>query len=296
MPISNPVIPAQPNEARYGVERLFTSPRLTRAVYQEIYGEQAPAYDPKRQIKRWFFTDVIEGSTDPANELCEIQVWDSAKQAIRKMAMTKKEAASVNLPGAIVWPKYVNPVATLAVVVGPDGDRLQISGETLVDLTLAKSVVNEINSQCGAAFTLAAAGDPWPWKIVWGMEPRRRMNITNGNVEFDAAALLRNRFAKGVGSPGQWSLGSDGGPVFVPDVPIDGEQDVRPEVPMPCRSLLSNERFEAVTFGGMGGIVVRTDLTLNEPAPGTGQLTAAQDALLRQIAADTTTLRKTMGA
>ncbi len=295
MPISNPVIPAQPDEARYGVEKLFTSPRLTRAVYQEMHGEQAPAYDPKRQIKRWFFTDVLEGSTDPANELCEIQVWDSTKKVIRKMAMTKREAATPNLPGVLVWPKYVNTVATLAVVVGPDGDRLQISGETLVDLTLARSVVSEINAQCGTAFALAAAGDPWPWKIVWGMEPRRRMNISNGNAEFDAAAVLSNRFAKGVGSPGRWSLGSDGGPGFVPDVPIDGEQDVRPEVQMPCRSLLPNERFETVTFGGRGGLVVRTDLTQHEPAPGTGQLTTAQDTILKQIAADTTAIRTSMG-
>jgi len=295
MPISNPVIPEQPNEGRYGIEKLFTSARLTRAVYQEMYGEQAPAYDPKRQIKRWFFTDVLEGSTDAANELCEIQVWDSTKKAIRRMTMTKQEAATPNLPGVIVWPKYVNPVATLAVIVGPDGERLQISGETLVELGLAKSVVSEINTQCGTAFALVAGGDPWPWKIVWGMEPRRRMNITSGSQEFDAAAVLRNRFAKGVGSPGQWKLGSDGGPVFVPDVPADGEQDVRPEAPMPCRPLLENERFETVTFGGMGGVVVRTDLTQNEPAPGTGQLTAAQDTILRQIGADTAAIRKTMG-
>ncbi len=295
MPISNPVIPAQPNEGRYGIERLYTSPRLTRAVYEEMYGEQAPAYDPKRQIKRWFFTDVIEGSSDPANELCEIQIWDSTKKVIRKMTMTKDEAATPNLPGAIVWPKYVNPVATLAVIVGPDGERLQLSGETLVDLTLAKPVVTEINTQCGTTFTLTAAGDPWPWKIVWGLEPRRRMNISNGSTEFDAAAVLRNRFGKGVGSPGQWTISSDGGPVFVADVPVDGEQDVRPEVPMPCRALLANERFEEVTFAGMGGVVVRTDLTQDEPAPGTGQLTAAQDTILKQIGADTAAIRKSMG-
>ncbi len=296
MPISNPIIPAQPNEARYGVEKLFTSPRLTRATYQQIYGEQAPAYDPKKQIKRWFFTDVLEGSADPANELCEIQVWDGTKKAIRKIAMTKEDAATPNLPGVIVWPKYANPTPTPAIVVGPEGDRITLNGASLVDLTLAKTVVAEINAQLGTRFTLVAAGDPWPWKIVWGVESRRRMNISNGSQDFDAAAILVDRFERGVGSPGQWSLGSDGGPVFVPGLPIDGEQDVRPEVPMPCRSLLSNEHFETVTFGGMGGLVVRTDLTQNESAPGTGQLTTAQDTTLKQIAMDTAAIRKSMGA
>ncbi len=296
MPISNAIIPAQPNEARYGVERLFTSQRLTRAIYQETYGEQAPAYDPKRQIKRWFFTDVLEGSADPANELCEIQVWDGTKKAIRKMTMTKKDAATPNLPGAIVWPKYANSTATPAIVVGPEGDRITLNGASLVDLTLARSVVAEVNAQLGTGFALVAAGNPWPWKIVWGVESRRRMNISNGTQEFDAAAILVDRFKRGVGSPGQWSLGPDGGPVFTPDAPIDGEQDVRPEIPMPCRSLLPNERFETVTFGGMGGVVVRSDLTQNETAPGTGQLTAAQDAILKQIALDTAAIRKSMGA
>ena len=291
MPINNPVIPAQPEEARYGIEKLFTCPRLTRAIYQEMFGEQAPAYDPKKQIKRWFFTNVLDGSADPANELCEIQVWDSTKQAVRKMTMTKLDAATPNLPGVIVWPKYANPVATMAVVIGPEGDRITISGETLVDLALARSVVNEINaSNFVPKFTLVAAGDPWPWKIAWGLESRRRMNISDGTRECDAAVILWNRFARGVGSPGQWSLGPDGGPVFTPDVPIDGEQDVRPEVPMPCRALLVNERLVVVTFGGLGNLVERIDLNVQSDSA-----TAKQDAQIKQIAADTQAIRKAMG-
>lgn len=295
MPINRPIIPAQPTEARYGIEKLYTCPRLTRAIYGEMFGEQAPAYNSKERIKRWQDKSVLEGLLDPANFPVKVLVY-VAPDNLRWLTMTALEAATPNLPGVTVWPKYVNPVATPTVIVGPDGDRLQISGETLVDLLLARFVVNEINATLSPTFSLVPASAPWPWNIVWGLELRRRMNFSNGKNEFDAALILKGRFANGLGSPGAWALGPDGGPRWTSETPIDGEQDLRPEIPMPCRPLLENERFETVTFGGMGGVIVRTDLTVNEPAPGTGQLTAAQDAMVRQTALDTAAIRKHLGA
>lgn len=281
MPTCNPITPAQPQEARYGIDKLYTSPRLTRATYKELYGEEAPAYDPKRRIKRWFFTGLVP---DPETGLCKVTVFDATNRTVREMSMKESEVATPNLPGSVVWPKYVTFVPTPAVIVDPDGGTtLTMNGATLVNVAQAQGVVDEINAQLGKALTLVAAAEPWPWKIVWNGEPRRKMNITDGAQLWDAAAMLKNRFAKGVGSPGKWEDQGALGPVFVPETPNDGEQDPRPEIPMPCRPLVTNERIES-GFGGLISIV-RTDLTTDEPAPGTGGLTAEQDKLLRGIAA-----------
>jgi len=278
MPTCNPIIPAQPKEARYGIEKLYTSLRLTRAMYKEIYGEEAPAYDPKRRIKRWFFTDRVSDSPD--TNLLSVPVWDATTRTIREMGMKESEVATPNLPGAASYRKYVNPASTSAVIVGPDaGDKLEINGATLVDPVVAKSVVDEINAALGTAYELKEVAAVWPWNIAYGAEPRRQMKM----AEWDMAAILKNRFAAGVGAPGRWQDQGALGPVFVPEVPNDGEQDLRPEIPMPCRALLPNERIES-GFGGLISIV-RTDLTVDEPAPGTGALTAEQDKLLRGIAA-----------
>lgn len=282
----NPVVPTQPNKEQYGVDQLYTSPRLTRPIYEEMFGEQAPAYDPKRQIKRWFFTNVLEGSVDPTNELCEVTVYAS-KDTIRKITMTKADCASVNLPGVYVYPKYNNPTSSFAVVLGPMGDRQPIGGQTLVDLTKAKYVVDEMNAALHSNYKLVAAEVPYSWTIVWGFESRRRMNITNGENLFDAAAILESRFAKGLGAPGSWVDQGLNGPAFIPDVPADGAQDVRPEIPMPCRELLANEKFNPVTFGGMGGQVLRTDLGA---AAASGN-SAVDSELIKQIAADTKAIR-----
>ncbi len=283
MPESRPIIPAQPNEARYGIEKLYTSPRLTRAIYAQLYGAEAPAYDPKSRIKRWFFNNLV--SSDPQNTLVTVTIWDAITRTIRPMAMTEAVVSAPNLPGAVSWPKYVNPVGTPAIIVDPNGGQtLTMNGETLVDLVQAKAVLDEINAQLGPGFVLVPAGEPWPWKIVWGFEPRRKMNVTAGGNLWDAAAMLKNRFAAGLGSPGKWVDQGSLGPVFVSEVPNDGEQDIRPEIPMPCRPLLPNEQFATVTFGGLGGVIERTDLLpANSEAPG-GGLTAEQDRLLRGIA------------
>lgn len=277
MPTCNPITPAQPAKARYGIEALYTSPRLTRATYKETYGEEAPPYDPKRRIKRWFFTDLGASSATP-----EILVYDPTTRAIVPWYLTPEEYTTPNLPGLTSYAKWENPVASPAVIVGPV--ELKLSGANLVYPDQAKEVAAEINAALGTKLDVTQVPDErGPWKVVYGVEPRRQMKIG----EYDAALILADRYEKGVGSPGKWSLNSTGGPQFEPDVPIDGEHDLRPEVPMPCRPLLSNEKFAEVTFGGMGGVIERTDLmpTVTSTVTVSGGLTAEQDRLLKGIAA-----------
>lgn len=274
MPECKPIIPAQPKELRYGIDKLYTSKRLTRALYKELYGVEAPAYDPKRQIKRWFFTDKGVGT-----DTVEVTVYDPATDNICPWFMSAADYATPNLPGVTSYQKWENPVASPAVIVGPS--ELKLPGNTLVYPEDAQGIAAEINAQLGTKFEVTQVPDErGPWKVVYGLEPRRQMKIG----QHDAALILADRYEKGIGSPGKWSLNSTGGPQFEPDVPLDGEQDLRPEVPMPCRPLLPNEKFAEVTFGGLRGVIERVDLAEPKLAVVGGGLTAEQDRLLKAIA------------
>lgn len=287
MAINKPVVPAQPKDARYGVEKLYLTPVLTREKYFELFGEEAPYYDPARKPKRWFFSDVVEGSEDPANELIQFLVWDPNKRAIVPLIMTKLEASLPNIPGVVKFQEYKNSETTSAKLFGPTGEGgdgySPLNGRYLVDPIVAGTVLKEINKDLGTKFVAELNPDPWPWKTVYGSETRRNLNFVSGDEVRSAALVLEHRFRNGLGHPGKWVREKDGELTFELLVVPSGSGDPRPEVNIPVRPLLPNERIESTPFGST---IVRTDLTTNEPAPGTGSLTAAQDALLKTLASD----------
>jgi hypothetical protein len=275
--------PPQPNEARYGIERLFPCPRLTRAIHLQTFGEEAPSYDPTRRIKRWVLPVPSDCKT-PDRSMRLVDVWDPTLKEISQIAMTVAEAAQPNLPGAVSYPKYMPTETTAARMVGSNGAQ-GINGTALADPAAAAAIAGEINRDLGIQVSVQKVSDPWPWVIVWGSETRRNLTlVTASGQSWDAATLLGQRFAAGIGAPGRWVQGG-AGVTFVPDTPQTGEMDLRPEIPMACRPLLPNERLEVSPFGVA---VVRTDLTQDQPAPGTGSLTAAQDAILNKVGKDVT--------
>jgi hypothetical protein len=287
MAVSKPVVPVQPKEARYGIDKLYLTQVLTREKYFEIYGEEAPFYDPSRKPKRWFFTDVLEGSVDPDNELVQFQVWDPNKRAIVPLVMTKREASLPNLTGVVKFREYKNSETTTAKMYGPTGEGgdgySPINGAVLADPKLVDLVVKEIQKDTGVQFDVELSPDPWPWKYVYGSETRRNLNLVRESEQYSAAYILQQRFKNGLGHPGKWLIEKGVGPVFEPAVIPSGSGDSRPEVPVPVRPLLPNERIDTNPFGS---VVTRTDMTQNEPAPGTGSLTVVQDKLLKQVAED----------
>lgn len=285
MPASNQFVQPQPNEASYPIDRLFLMPRLNRAKYLEIFGEQAPPFDPKRPIQRWFFTD-IPVEEDAAQEIVQFTAWDEAQRKIRSIVVTKAQARTPNLPGAYSYPKYAPPTATPAKMFGPMGDGtdgyVPVSTEYMVDPVLARTVMDEINRDLGLGLEIQEQPDPHPWRIIWGAETRRILNYAGPGIgPWASAPILRDRFGKGLGSPGKWKGGKNY-VAWAPEVQPTGEVSLLPEVPIPCRRLLPNERLEISPFET---VVVRTDLATDRPGPGTGSLTVQQDALLREIAA-----------
>jgi len=265
----------QPNQKKYGIEEIYLCQRLTRAIYLKKFGEEAPAYDSSRRIKRWLIPPTPGKAPDLSKRT--VKVWDDTKKAIVPLEMTEIEAASVNLPGTLSYPKYVNPEASVAVMNGGSLSQ-NVNGAMLVLPTYANAIVSEIKNDLGIELSVVKVPDPWPFAIVWGTETRRHLNlVTESGVSWDASQLVRSRFSNGIGAPGKWVKAGDG-ITFVADIPPNGEMDLRPEVPMAVRDLLPNEKLE-IQFMGIP-VIVRTDIDIPpDQQTGSGLTTEEKEML-----------------
>lgn len=273
---NNPITPEQPKEARYPLSALQLFARLTRALYLQLFGAQAPPWDKARPIKRWFDTSVLIDSQDPDNDIVTYEGWDERAKKIKRIAMTVREAATPNLPGLVSYPKYT-AASTAAVLVGPSGST-PIPADFLCTRADADAICKAID---GAKVTEAATFVAGPFRYEWNGETRRQYVIEWRGQLLDAGALLKQQYANGVGAPGRWDLAGTT-PVWISDAQDNGEQDPRPEVLIPMRKLLANERIDSTPFGS---VVVRVDLSQDQPAAGTGALTQEQDQRLKSIEA-----------
>lgn len=268
-PMSQPVIPAQPDTLAYGIQQLGLFVSYTRDSYLAAFGVQAPAWDPTRLTKTWFDTTVDTSS--PTNvAVYKIVAQDSSGNwGLQQMVMPASEAATVNLTGSVTYPPYVI-APTDATSTGTGINPLYLSLEAD-----AQALMTELG---GSGLLDEGARPLYP--IVYPPdEPRRVWDfLVNGNL-VNAGALIASMNANGIGYPGQWET-QNGGPVWVPDPPAPtGANDMRPPRPMPVRNLLSNEELQA---GLMGVSVVRTDL-LEQQNEADGQFTPDDRATLQQI-------------
>jgi hypothetical protein len=235
----------QPAEPIYGVGELYLFPRHTRATYREAFGEEAPPYDPAKRIKRWFDSTAMEVSRrDAADEAVTYRVHDPGDPTgLKLLMMTRGEAAAVNLPGSVVYPKYA-PAPTQAWVNGPDG-----SAAFPVQYLCSREQAEEMAQELGEVGQLPAMQVPnGPYMVVWGQETRRPWTIQFKGQTIYAETLRRAKFAGGVGAPG-WFDTSGAEPVWVPGPVETGEHDLRPEVLMPVRDLQWNEVLEKTLVG-----------------------------------------------
>jgi hypothetical protein len=271
---NNPIAPEQPKEARYPLSALQLFARLTRATYLQLFGAQAPPWDKSRPIKRWFDTSVLVDSQDPDNDIVTYEGWDERAKKMKRIALTVRDAATPNLPGVVSYPKYTAS-PTPAVLVSPSGSN-PVPADYLCTRAEAEAVGKAIG---GGKVSEAGSFVAGPFRYEWNGETRRQYVIEWRGERLDASTLLRLQHANGVGAPGRWDLAGIT-PAWISDVQDNGEQDPRPEVLIPMRKLLGNERIDTTPFGS---IVVRVDMSQDQPAAGTGVLTLEQDQRLRSI-------------
>jgi hypothetical protein len=249
-------VKAQPPLARYSLAELELFPRLTREGYRERHGEQAPAWDKTRRIQRWFDTAALEGEGDPRERMVSYEVFDAAKGEFRTMRMTAWEAGTPNLPGVVSYPKYVVAPTRAVLRSVIDGTETPLNPNYLCELEEARQVARELGVDEGGVRQSDFGG---PWRHVWNGETRRLWTVEWKGMRLQASVLLMMRHQQGVGAPGHWDV-SGAEPVWIAEVQGDtGERDPRPEMPIPVRRPLANERLEQ----GLGGLwtVVRTDLS-----------------------------------
>ncbi|HLH41537.1 MAG TPA: hypothetical protein VKV74_01030 [Bryobacteraceae bacterium] len=268
-PVSQPVIPSQPDQLYYGVSALALFQTFTRDTYLSTFGIQAPPYDPSRVIKTWF--DSTVDTSNPSNvALYNVVGQDnSGNWGLQQLVMPAQEAATVNLTGAVTYPPYV-AAPTQATRGGSGINPLYMSLE---------SDAQEIMTEIGGTTLLDEGSSPVFPVIYPANEPRRVWDVVFKGQPLNVGMLLSMKYANGVGAPGHWDTsGSD--PVWVADPPPPtGVGDTRPPRPMPVRNLLPNEQFQT---GLMGVGIIRTDLEQSQQAQN-GQFTSDDRATLQTI-------------
>jgi hypothetical protein len=268
-PVSQPVVPAQPNTEFYNIQDLVLFKTYSRGSYRAAFGVEPAAYDPARVLKSWF--DSTVDVSDPGNvAVYHVVAQDQSGNGIfRQMVMPAQEAAMVNLPGTIQYLPYVVP-PTLATRGGSTLNAIYLSLE---------SDAQALMTQLGGTGLQQEELPSYPASYP-SNEPRRQWYFVIQGQPVNVGALLLIRNAQGVGAPGHWDVSSPQ-PVWVPDPPAPtGEDDTRPPRAMPVRDLLPNEQLYTGMMGILG--VVRTDLkkTADEAS---GVFTPDDRAMLRSI-------------
>jgi len=272
-----------PDEAFYPIERLFLFDRHNRLTWEQEYGEQAPPWDKERRIKRWADTSVLDGVDDPDNHLVVYDHFDMAARAFKKFTMTAREASLPNLPGKYVYPTYVIE-ATPAVITDAMNNYPQpLNPSIICHKAEAEAIAKELGADEVVQAQSFMAG---PFVILWNGESRRRWLIRIGSEYHSAAALIRAKNGQGVGAPGEWVI-SPSGPRWVSHAQDTGDQDPRPEIPIPCRLLYEGE---ALYLGHpMKVVVYRKDMESDynpKSIEGVSGLTPDEAEALRRIDAN----------
>jgi hypothetical protein len=268
-PVSQPVIPAQPNAEFYSIQDLALFKSYSRESYRAAYGLEAPAYDPARRPKSWFDSTVDVSAPDNV-AIYRIATQDSNGNGIlRQIVMPAQEAAAVNLPGAVIYPPYI-VTPTRATRGGSTLNAIYLSVESD-----AQAIMKELGGDSLQQEVLASFPADYPAE-----ELRRPWYFLFRGQAVNVGALLLGRNAQGVGAPGHWDVSAPE-PVWVPDPPAPtGADDTRAPREMPLRDLLPNEQL----YTGLMGIpgVVRIDLEKTADEAG-GKFTPDDRATLRMI-------------
>ncbi|MEO5924840.1 MAG: hypothetical protein ABIR70_13555 [Bryobacteraceae bacterium] len=271
IPRSEPVVPIQPKQDSYGFRELALFQTYTREGIRADYGVEIPAFDPTRVIKTWF--DSTVDTSDPANIVIYKVIAQDAKGqwSVRQMVMPAREAATLNLPGVILYPSYV-----IAPTKAARGVNSGIWPETLSLRSEGLALLGELGL---SNLQLFDEGEGSVFPVVYGDdEPRRQWFFVYKGEVHGVGGLLGIKNAKGIGYPGHWAVGETID--WVPDPePPTGLKDARPPREVPVRDLLPNEKI-AMTL--MGPIIVRTD-RMQAQAEASGQFTEMDRQTLKEI-------------
>ena len=255
-------------KAFYPITDLRLFPRHNRETFLSEFNVQAPPWDKARRIKRWIDPEGMDGG-DP-RKMLTYSYWDAAARQFKQFGVTAGRAVTVNLPGAYAYAKYEIPPTQATMYNQP------LNAKILCYEVSAKALAQEL----GGVAVKSDSFSMGQYQIDWRGETRRIWHIALGAELFNAGSLLEKRHRDGVDAPGRWEFAANSQPVWTSVRDDTGEQDARPEIPMPSRVLNENE---ALHHTPMASIVYRTDLPseFNDATGGTGIPADIADAVRR---------------
>ncbi|MEQ1947664.1 MAG: hypothetical protein ABL995_10775 [Bryobacteraceae bacterium] len=264
----------QPASARYSVDALALFKTYNRDSYFAEFGVQAPAWDPARPPKAWFDSPADGNGSQALKTYSIVAQQADATWALQSMTLSAREAATVNLPGAVQYPQY-RPASTKTTRAGQSINPIYMVLEA--DARAVMAEVGGTGLFDEGSISLNAMSYPianYPFD-----EQRRIWAFQVNGQQYFAGLLIASKYGLGVGWPGHWDF-SRGYPLWVSDPPAAaGISDARPPVPLPVRALLPNERLQAGPMG-IGVVVVRSDI---EDTAASNGFTAADRAMLQKI-------------
>lgn len=274
-PVSLPVTPPVPNQATYSPADLWLFQTYTRASFLAAFGFEAPVYDPSQLTRNWFDT-----SASPGPYSC-VQV-NGSNASIVPLPVPKNVALP-NLPGPFLYPAWVNPPTTTAMLQLPGEVPTPANPEFLCSFADAEAVLAALPAGS------AVSEDPDDANINWGAETRRNYTVTiPGGPSKQYCQPLRAAMTHvitdpststyllgGVGSPGAFQL-VGGAPQWFPIA--DPGLSAGPAMPVPVRPLAPGESLQS----GILGAVQVVNANFGAPAAAGGGLTAAQATMLQR--------------
>ncbi len=236
-----PSIPALPDEAFYPVSKLYVVPTFDRATYRAAFGEDPATYDGSRKTKTWFDSTAIQnaGSPDAVVQYLAIERDAAGNVEPKWIAMTAREAASVNLYGIHAYPPYqVAPTGATTAGIGAPINPMNLCMYSEA-LALARSFRLDGSAVSESPLTIAYPSG----------ELRRLWLIAYKGFQLTAGTMLFEMNQNGAGAPGHWNL-EGGEPNWISDLPSSLPPQ-NPAWPVPCRTLQENEAISTTLFGFM---------------------------------------------
>lgn len=275
-PVSLPKAPVQPNKSTYGFTELQTLQNFTADSYRATFGIDPPPFDSAKDIKPWFDSSV---ATQKPSNIVTYQVpgrdIDTGKYGLLQLALTAKEASTVNIPGARLYPPYIVQPAN-ATRTGPgrltpqplNPDYLSNLAQAQMILADFNAAINKDNLNLGTAGYRTEPdlgggfGTSYPigeirrmWEVgVIGKIPEGDSVTRWINVGF----LLKDKYSNGVGAPGHWDMSQETPKWITEYDPRTNANDTNhPTTATPVRDLLPNEEIQETLTGA---VIIRTDL------------------------------------
>jgi len=249
-PISKPESRPQPDQLQFVVRELELFEKFTRSGYRLKFGVPAPKWDPSRPIKRWFDSTVDRSQAEREFEYKVLGKVDGSP-ALVSLRIKAIEAATPNLPGPYEYVSYedwLKPSRTVSVFHELSGAvvRQQLGADWVLAPEVAEQLAAAVSKDTGKQFRVQEADPPGNAVYEYGDE-RKVLNIisvseSGATTKYNAGRLWKTRCRNGIEAPGHWAI-EDNLLTWVAVVEPTGDLDPRPEVQIPLRDLLPNEKL-----------------------------------------------------